>query len=146
MPRTRSSRSQTVRPPSKKGTDYIVGGIRNNKGKRICIYQGYRQIRRIRSRTYHCCKQDIGKRKRISSKSANYLTYANKAKSSYIGIRQLSKSSTQKGGTYTLTDDMNVRKGAGTTMCQVKRSKLEQMLKKKQSQGKVCSSQDRNQG
>lgn len=102
----------------KKGTDYIVGGIRNNrKGsayayiKGIGKYGGYALVPiTVANKTSGNANTNLNK------KCANYLTYANKGKSSYIGnVSTAAKKVTlKKGSTYTLTDYMNVRKGPGT--------------------------------
>lgn len=102
----------------KEGTDYIVGGIRNNrKGsayayiKGIGKYGGYALVPiTVAAKTSGSASTVLNK------KCANYLTYASKAKSSSISTTFALK----KGNTYTLTDYMNVRKGAGTNYGKIK--------------------------
>lgn len=127
----------------KKGTDYIVGGIRNNKNgsgyayiKGIGKYGGYALVPiTVAAKTSGSASTNL------NSKCANYLTYANTGMSSYIGnvSTTAAKSITlKKGKTYTLTDDMNIRKGAGTKYGRVKRSSLSKSLKKKTYSGKYA--------
>lgn len=107
----------------KEGTDYIVGGIRNNrKGsayayiKGIGKYGGYALVPiTVANKTSGSTSTALNK------KCANYLTYANKGKSSYIGNAgtAVKKVTLKKGNTYTLTDYMNVRKGPGTNYAKI---------------------------
>lgn len=121
------------------GTDYIVGGIRNNaKGngyayiKGIGNYGGYALVPiKITD------KSSGSTGTALNSKCANYLTYKNKATSSYIGTSQAAvnlASSTatkfKKNGVYTVQTELNIRKGAGTGYARVKRSKLSKAARK----------------
>ncbi|MBQ9179298.1 MAG: SH3 domain-containing protein [Firmicutes bacterium] len=103
----------------KQGTDYIVAGIRNNrKGsayayiKGIGKYGGYALVPiKVANKTSGSTTTAL------NSKSANYLTYANKKYSSYAGA---TKVTLKKGKTYQLTDYMNVRQGPGTNYGKIK--------------------------
>ena len=117
----------------KQGTDYIVGGIRNTKKgsgyayiKGIGAYGGYALVPiTIADKTSGSASTNI------NSKCANYLTYANKSQSSYIGnVSTSTKITYKKGSTYTVVDDLNVRSGAGTGKSKIKRSKLSSAAKK----------------
>ena len=124
----------------KKGTDYIVSGIRNNrKGsayayiKGIGKYGGYALVPiTVADKTSGSASTAL------NGKSANYLTYANKAMSKGAATTAPASVKLKKGKTYQLTDDMNVRKGAGTFYGKVKRSKLSKSLKKKSYSGKYA--------
>ncbi|MBQ9272707.1 MAG: hypothetical protein IJ227_03175 [Mogibacterium sp.] len=131
----------------KQGTDYIVGGIRNNaKGngfayiKGIGKYGGYALVPlKIADKTTGKTTQDL------TSVAANYLTYASKAQSSYIGTVTTSTSNTvastikyKKGKTYTIQTALNIRKGHGTNYGRVKRSSLSKSMKKKVYSGKYA--------
>jgi len=125
----------------KQGTDYIVGGIRNNrKGsgyayiKGIGKYSGYALV------PITIADKTAGKTKNLSKVAANYLTYASKATSSYIGNVSTasasgSKIKYKKGVTYTVQTDLNIRKGHGTNYARVKRSSLSDSMKKKTFSG-----------
>ena len=121
----------------REGTDYIVSGIRNNKQgsgyayiKGIGAYGGYAlvPITVVGSTTSNVAD--------LNGKSANYLTYANTAKSSPLPVA--ATPALKKGKTYTLKTGLNVRKGAGTKYGKVKRSKLSKSLKKKSYKGKYA--------
>lgn len=118
----------------KQGKDYIIGGIRNNrKGtayvyiKGIGSYGGYALV------PIKVADKTAGKATtNLNSKCANYLTYANKSYSSYIGggSGAAKKATFKKDGTYKVVTDLNVRKGAGTNNARVKRSSLSSAAKK----------------
>lgn len=118
----------------KQGKDYIVGGIRNNrKGaayayiKGIGKYGGYALVPiTVASKTTGSASTSLNKR------CANYLTYANKAKSKGGAVKSVT---IKKGNTYTLLADMNVRKGPGTSYAKVRRNSLSSTLKKQSYPG-----------
>ena len=129
----------------KEGTDYIVGGIRNNKKgngfayiKGIGGYAGYALVPlKIADKTSGSATQNL------NSVSANYLTKASGAKSA---VKSGSTSSTTKtsttkyvvGKNYKLQCAMNVRKGPGTKYGKVKRSSLSKSAKKCSYAGKYA--------
>ena len=117
----------------KQGTDYIVGGIRNNrKGKAYAYikgignYGGYALVPlTVADKTSGSASTNLSKT------AANYLTYKNTSSSSYIGTSQAAvnlASNTaakyKKNGVYTVQTGLNIRKGAGTKYARIKRSKL----------------------
>ena len=121
----------------KAGKDYITGGIRNNKAgkgyvyiKGIGKYGGYALIPiTVADKTSGSANQNL------NGKCANYLTEASTAKSTYIGSAAAAKKTYKKGGTYTITTELNIRKGAGTKYARVKRSSLSSAMKKKTLSG-----------
>ena len=118
----------------KQGKDYVVGGIRNNrKGaayayiKGIGKYGGYALVPlTVANKTAGNTNTNL------NGKCANYITYANKSYSSYVGggSAAAKKTTFKKGGTYKVVTDLNVRKGAGTKYSKVKRSALSSAAKK----------------
>ena len=129
------------------GTDYIVGGIRNNrKGgayayiKGIGNYGGYALVPiTVADKTSGSANDNL------SSKAANYLTYKNTSVSTYVGTSQAAvdlASSTaakyKKKGVYTVQTYLNVRKGAGTKYARVKRTKLSKKARKVTTSGKYA--------
>ena len=113
----------------KQGTDYIVGGIRNNRYgsayayiKGIGRYGGYALVPlTVANRTSGSASTNLNK------KCANYLTYKSNAKSSYVGT---STAKFKKGGEYTTVDYLNIRSGAGTGYAKTKYSALSANAKK----------------
>lgn len=123
----------------REGIDYIVGGIRNNKKGNGYAYikgiGGYGGYALVPITVADATSGNAGTE--LNAQSANYLTYANTA----LSISTVTPSDAvalKKGKRYTLTDDMNVRKGAGTKYGKVKRSKLSKSLKKKSYKGKYA--------
>ena len=116
----------------KQGTDYIVGGIRNNrKGaayayiKGIGKYSGYALVPiTVADKTSGSASANL------NSKCANYLTKVATAKSQYIVSAPVAKITYKKGGVYKAQDNLNVRTGAGTNKGLVKRSKLSKAARK----------------
>ena len=114
----------------KQGTDYVVGGIRNNrKGsayayiKGIGKYDGYALVPiTVANKTTGSASANLNK------KCANYLTYRSSAQSSYIG--SIASPTIKKNGVYTTQDFLNVRKGAGTGYAKIKYSALSANAKK----------------
>ena len=124
----------------KQGVDYNIGGIRNNrKGtgyayiKGIGKYGGYALVPlKITNKSSGSTTANLNK------KCANYLTYASKAKSKYIGSgpsTSVKKITYKKGKTYTIATELNIRKGAGTNYDRVLRSSLSANMKKKTFSG-----------
>lgn len=124
----------------KEGVDYNVGGIRNNaKGngyayiKGIGKYGGYALVPiKITGKSTGSTTANL------NSKCANYLTYASKATSKYIGSgpsTSVKKITYKKGNTYTVDTELNMRKGAGTNYGRVLRSNLSSEMKKKTFSG-----------
>ena len=124
----------------KEGVDYNVGGIRNNaKGngyayiKGIGKYGGYALVPlKITNKSSGSTTANL------KGKCANYLTYASKAKSKYIGSgpsTSVKKITYKKGNTYTIATELNIRKGAGTNYGRVLRSSLSDAMKKKTFSG-----------
>ena len=116
----------------KEGTDYTVGGIRNN-----AVGNGYAYIKGIgKYGGYALVPLKIAKKTAGSATDeitcANYLTKANTEKSKSIAVPAITY---KKGKTYTVQDYLNVRKGAGTKYGRVLRSKLSSTMKKKTVSG-----------
>ena len=124
----------------REGTDYITGGIRNNKAgsgyiyiKGIGSYSGYALIPiKVASKSSGSANQDL------NGKCANYLTDASGATSSYVGAVASVTKTYSKGSTYTVNTSLNIRKSAGTQYAKVKRSKLSKSMKKKTYSGKYA--------
>ena len=123
----------------KKGTDYIVGGIRNNrKGSAYVYIKGIGNYGGFAVVPIQVADKTSGKASTaLNSKCANYLTYKNTANSTYIGTSQAAvnmasntASKYKKNGVYTVQTELNVRKGAGTGYAKVKRSKLSKAARK----------------
>jgi len=119
----------------REGVDYTVGGIRNNKKgsgyayiSGIGKYAGYALVPiKIKSKT-------SGSANKVrDSIAANYITYASTAKSKYIKAPAVP--TYKKGETYTVLEDMNIRKGPGTNYTRVKRSSLTAAMKNKTMEG-----------
>ena len=127
----------------KEGTDYVVGGIRNNKKgsgyayiKGIGAYGGYALVPvKVADKTSGSAKTEL------NSVSANYITYASGAMSGNASTPQPAAAATttyQKGKKYTVQTSLNIRKGPGTNYKKVKRSKLSKSMKKKCYSGKYA--------
>ena len=119
----------------REGTDYTVGGIRNNaKGKGYAYisgigkYSGYALVPiRIKSKTSGSANKEL------DEVAANYLTYASSEKSKYI--TKATHPDYKAGEKYTVVDYMNIRKGPGTNYARVKTSSLSNAMKKKVTDG-----------
>ncbi len=119
----------------KEGTDYTVGGIRNN-----AVGNGYAYIRGIgKYGGYALIPLKIVKETEGSDDTAitcaNYLTKASAEKSQYIVVPEISYT---VGSTYVVQDYLNMRKGAGTKYKRVRRSKLSKSMKKKCKSGRYA--------
>ena len=116
----------------KEGTDYTVGGIRNN-----AVGNGYAYIKGIGDYGgYALIPLKIAKKTEGEATDeitcANYLTNASTARSQYISVAAISY---KVGSTYVVQDYLNIRKGAGTKYKRVLRSKLSKAMKKKTASG-----------
>lgn len=116
----------------KQGTDYTVGGIRNNKTgngyayiKGIGSYSGYALV------PLKITKTTEGKTSDVIS-CANYLTKSSKERSQYISVAPISY---KVGNTYVVQDYLNIRKGAGTKYDRVLRNDLSDTMKAKTADG-----------
>ena len=120
----------------REGTDYITGGIRNNrKGsayiyiKGIGEYGGYALIPVMVADT------TAGSDKTpLNTTAANYITKASAARSGGE-ITPEPEARYKKGKKYTVRTALNIRKGPGTNYGRVKRKKLSSGMKKKCSSG-----------
>ena len=116
----------------KQGSDYIVAGIRNNrKGSAYAYIKGIGKYGGYALVPITVTTASSGSTKTaLNNRSANYLTYADKSQSVAPKVVDPAKLTLKKGKTYTLADDMNVRKGAGTSYSKILRSKLSSSFKK----------------
>ena len=114
----------------KEGTDYCVGGIRNNKAgngyayiKGIGMYSGYALIPiKIANASSGSDDQEIT--------CANYLTKASSTTSKYINANPDNGLVIKVGNNYYLTKTLNVRTGPGLNYPNVKRKNLTKDAKK----------------
>ena len=128
----------------KEGTDYIVGGIRNNKKgngyayiKGIGKYGGYALVPiKIAAKTSGSDKTAL------NGTAANYITKASTARSGNAGTSAEAAAAPankyEKGKTYKVQVALNIRKGPGTNYARVKKSKLSKSMKKKCYAGKYA--------
>lgn len=119
----------------KEGTDYLVGGIRNNAAgngyayiKGIGKYGGYALVPiTVASKTTGSADTKLT--------CANYLTKASTAMSTPLPAAPAVKY--QKGKKYVVQEYLNVRKGPGTKYGKVRRSKLSKAMKKRAVSGNI---------
>ncbi len=126
----------------REGVDYNVGGIRNNaKGNGYAYingigkYAGYALVPiSIKGKSKGSVDDDL------DSVAANYLTYASAVRSQFIGEPDIEEElpEYEKGATYTVQTELNIRKGPGTNYAKVKRSSLSKTMKKKTASGKYA--------
>ena len=119
----------------KEGTDYTVGGIRNN-----AVGNGYAYIKGIGKYGGYALiplkiAKNSGGKDTDEVKCANYLTKASGEKSKYISTPAAAAITYKKGKTYVVQDYLNIRKGAGTKYSRVLRSSLSKSMKSKTATG-----------
>ena len=125
----------------KEGTDYVVGGIRNNrKGSAYAYIRGIGKYGGYALVPLTVADTTAGSDKTpLNTVAANYITKASSAKSGNADTpKPVPDVKYKKGKTYTVRTQLNIRKGAGTKNARVLRKNLSKGMKKKCVKGKYA--------